>query len=200
MPAKRKETLVFFSVDVEASGTLPGFYDLLSIGAVPVYRRHGEYQIGEEEFYVELKPVLGTSDPESMKVNRLDLSKLARDGVSLVDGAHQFARFVKTHTPRHDAPAFVGYCANFDWAFINDMFKRAGMDNPFGYKALDIRSLSYGLFELDWSRIGHTRLLQLLGMSPLSKAEAHHALADARHQAEMLVGLINRRGEIHRAP
>lgn len=190
---------MFFSVDVEASGTLPGFYDLLSIGAVTVARGPGEYAVGSHEFYVEIQPQHGTFNPASMEVNRLDLKRLANEGVPLVEAATRFAAFVKAVCPRRDPPVFVGYCANFDWAFVNDMFQRAGIVNPFGYKALDLRSMAYGVFSYDWGRISHTRLLQLLEQPPLPASEAHHALADARHQAKMLVGLLAARGNLHRA-
>jgi len=33
--------IVYFSVDVEASGPVPGLYNLVSIGAVPVGREGG---------------------------------------------------------------------------------------------------------------------------------------------------------------
>lgn len=190
--------LVFISVDVEASGTLPGFFDLLSIGAVPVVREGGEYGVGSSEFYVELKPQTGNFDPASMQVNGLDLARLEATGVPLPEAAAQFARFVKSCGPRNDPPVFVGYCANFDWAFVNDMFKRAKIENPFGYKALDLKSLAYGLFEHDWKRLGQLRLLELLGQPPMGPGEAHHALADARHQARMFVGLLARRSRLHR--
>ena len=32
-------SIVYFSVDVEASGPVPGLYNLVSIGAVPVSRK-----------------------------------------------------------------------------------------------------------------------------------------------------------------
>lgn len=187
---------MFISVDVECSGTIPGFFDLLSIGAVPVRRRPGGCTIGAERFYVELKPVLGTSDPASMKVNGLDLQRLAREGMEPAAAARAFADFVISLSSPRDPPAFVGYCANFDWGFVNDLFHKAGIANPFGYKALDLRSLALGLFDLEWERVTQTRLLRLLDMEALPAKDAHHALADAAHQAEMFVRLIDRRAEI----
>jgi ribonuclease T len=191
--------LVFISVDVEASGTVPGFFDLLSIGAVPVLRQHGRYVVGEPDFYVELKPVLGTTNPASMKVNGLDLERLRREGMEPANAAAEFARYVKSFARRHDPPVFVGYCAHFDWGFVNDLFTRAGMENPFGYKALDLRSLSYGLFPCDWHRLGQTRLMQYLDMQPLPPDKAHHGLHDARHQGEMLIKMLEARAAAQRS-
>lgn len=181
--------MAFISVDVEASGPLPGFFDLLSIGAVAVDVAGGAVRIADGGFYVEIAPLHGRADPAAMRVNRLDLARLAREGVALPVAARQFAdwtRAVSTDGP----PVFVGYCANFDWAFVNDLFFRAEIDNPFGYKALDLRSMALGALDLPWEELRQERMLPLLGLTPLSEADAHHALADARHQAAMFKALM----------
>ncbi|MBK6940484.1 MAG: 3'-5' exoribonuclease [Planctomycetes bacterium] len=180
--------MAFISVDVEASGPLPGFFDLLSIGAVAVEVADRAIRIAEGGFYVEIAPLHGRADPAAMRVNRLDLTRLAREGVPLPLAARRFAdwtRSVSTDGP----PVFVGYCANFDWAFVNDLFFRAEIDNPFGYKALDLRSMALGALDLPWEELRQERMLPLLGLTPLADAEAHHALADARHQAAMFKAL-----------
>ncbi len=184
--------MLFVSVDVEASGPLPGYFDLLSIGAVPVRATKRGFKIGDETFYVELKPVHGTADAGAMKVNKLDLAELTRSGVPIERAAKQMKRYLRALGPPRDPPVFVGYCANFDWAFMNDFFHRAGVTNPFGYKALDIRSLALGVLPLGWHALKQDKMLPLLGLDPLSEAEAHNALADARHQARMLVALLER--------
>ncbi len=51
---------VYFSVDVEASGPVPGLYNLVSIGAVPVGRDAESWKPEDERFYVELKPIGGS--------------------------------------------------------------------------------------------------------------------------------------------
>src|SRR5213594_1170875 len=58
--------LVYFSVDVEASGPVPGLYNLVSIGVVPVGRYEGIWRPEDERFYVELKPISGGFDREAM--------------------------------------------------------------------------------------------------------------------------------------
>ncbi len=184
--------MVYISVDVEASGPLPAFFDLLSIGAVAVAEEDGVRRTLEDEFYVEMKPFHGTADPEAMKVNGLDLDRLAAEGTEPAEAARRLDAWVSRVAPRRRA-VFVGYCANFDWAYVNDLFHRAGIANPFGYKALDIRSLAHGVFDLPWDRLTQDEILPRLGLAPLAADEAHHALADARHQARMLDALLTAR-------
>lgn len=185
--------MVFISVDVEASGPLPAFFDLLSIGAVPVRVQDGRGVVEEERgIYLELKPLHGTADPGAMRVNKLDLDRLAREGLPPVEAARRFAEWTRTVADPGEEVVFVGYCANFDWAYVNDLFHRAGIENPFGYKALDLRSLALGLLGLPWEELRQSQILPRLDLVPLADDEAHHALADARHQAQMLVRLLAR--------
>ncbi|MBI4879687.1 MAG: 3'-5' exonuclease [Planctomycetes bacterium] len=182
--------MVYISVDVEASGPLPGFFDLLSLGAVAVARAGGTYEPRGDGLYLELQPLLGALDPQAMAVNRLDLERLRREGLGPEEAARRVERWLRGVASPADPPVFVGYCANFDWAFVNDLFHRAGIENPFGYKALDIRSLALGVLDLDWQELRQERILPLLGLEPLAAEEAHNALADARHQARMLARLL----------
>ncbi len=75
--------MAFISVDVEASGPLPGFFDLLSIGAVAVRVAGDSIAIDDGGFYVELAPIHGRADPGAMRVNRLDYEQLKRTGEPL---------------------------------------------------------------------------------------------------------------------
>lgn len=181
--------MAFISVDVEASGPLPGFFDLLSIGAVAVRVAGDSIAIDDGGFYVELAPIHGRADPGAMRVNRLDYEQLKRTGEPLDVAARTFADWTKV-VSTDGPPVFVGYCANFDWAFVNDLFFRAGIENPFGYKAMDLRSLALGVLDLGWEDLRQDRMLPLLGLQPLSEVDAHHALADAKHQAAMFKALM----------
>ena len=46
---------VYFYVDLEASGPVPGFYNMVSVGGVQV-RWDGEKHVRADSFYYELKP------------------------------------------------------------------------------------------------------------------------------------------------
>ena len=189
--------MVYVSLDVEASGPLPCFFDLLSVGAVAVcVDTDGHHEVVEDPLYIELKPHHGTADPHAMAVHGLDPERLAREGLSLEAAAQAICDWVGRVSSPSDPPVFVGYCANFDWAYINDLFHRAGIENPFGYKALDIRSLALGLLGLPWNELRQDRILPLLELEPLEEELAHDALEDARHQAAMLIRML----ELARGP
>lgn len=184
--------IAYVSVDVEASGPLPPDYDLLSVGAVVVHEEEGGWRFDPEEFYVELKPRTGREDPEAMAVHGLDPERLRREGLDPDEAARRFDRFVRERCAAAREAVFVGYCANFDWAYVNDLFYRAGVANPFGYKALDLRSFAFGVLGWQWDGLRQSRLVPALGLRAPGPGEAHHALADARHQARMLVKLLER--------
>ena len=42
--------ITYFCIDIEASGPVPGFFNMVSLGAVPVVRRRdGRWTVGREE-------------------------------------------------------------------------------------------------------------------------------------------------------
>ena len=60
----------FISVDIEASGPIPGEFSMLSLGACIV-------GASEQSFYVELKPITINYQPEALQVAGFDLDDLA---------------------------------------------------------------------------------------------------------------------------
>ena len=184
----------FISVDIEASGSIPGVFDMLSLGAVRVQRGAQGYEPTRDELYLELQPCNGGIDPQAMRVHGLSLKELKAHGLPPAEAARRLADWAMRNATPADPPIFVGYCANFDWAFVNDMFHRTGVENPFGYKALDIRALAMGILRLPWLELRQDIILPLLDLKPLGPDEAHNALADARHQAHMLCRLLSRGG------
>lgn len=184
----------FISVDIEASGSIPGVFDMLSFGAVKILDNNGTLTVSNNELYIELKPYYGGVDPFAMQVNKMDIEKLKQHGVNFEDAAKIIKNWVLEGSSKKDPPVFVGYCANFDWAFVNDLFLRTNIENPFGYKALDIRALAMGILKLPWLSLNQENILPLLNMKPLDKELAHHALVDARHQGFMLCSLLEKMG------
>ena len=184
----------FISIDVEASGPLPGIHDLLSVGAEVINFDGIRYVPSGNKIYLELKPVHGGVVPEAMEVNRLDLDKLKAKGVPPPVAARELDAWVRAASSEKDPAVFVGYVANFDWAYINDLFLRHDIDNPFGYRALDFRSLAMGVLPKPWQEIKHAALAEAVGVSMPHPNDAHNALVDARHQAELFCALLERLG------
>ncbi|HHN74806.1 MAG TPA: hypothetical protein ENK10_06205, partial [Acidobacteria bacterium] len=69
----------YYSVDVEASGPVPGLYNLLSVGATVVAEKEGGGWECGEEIYLEIRPVFAGHDPRANAVHGLDLDRLSRE-------------------------------------------------------------------------------------------------------------------------
>lgn len=89
-------------------------------------------------------------------------------------------------------PVFVGLNAAFDWSFINYYFHRFLGRNPFGFSALDVKSLYMGAVGSAWADTKSSRMSAALGI-PAGEA-SHHALEDAQAQAKLFIAIQERKG------
>lgn len=166
---------IFLSVDVETSGPIPGEFSLLTIGACDVFDP-------QQTFSCELKPTTRNADPKALDVTGLSLDRLERDGLEPAVGMQKFSDWV-TGTVGPDAtPVFVGFNAPFDWSFVNYYFHRYLSRNPFGFTALDIKSMYMGAARSSWAQTRSSSIAAAL--SPTLKGD-HDALQDALYQAEL---------------
>lgn len=182
----RKTT--WFCVDIECSGPVPALYDMVSLGAVVV---SSELELGET-FYVEIRPTAPRVDPNAMKVNGLDLEALRRDGRPMRDALAALSDFVARQRAPGSNVVFVGHNAPFDWSFVSYNYHAEGLENPFGYKALDTKALAMGVLGLPWAETHKENLELLLSLPPQDAARTHRADYDAWYQAHILVGLLRR--------
>jgi len=166
---------IFISVDVEAAGPIPGEYSLLTIGACNIAD-------AEQTFYCELKPTTRNADPSALEVTKLSLDKLDQEGLDPAEAMRQFLAWVDRIVGENGTPVFVGFNAAFDWSFINYYFHRYIGKNPFGFAALDIKSLYMGAERTTWSQ---TRSSQIANTLHPKLNGDHNALHDAQYQAEL---------------
>jgi DNA polymerase III epsilon subunit-like protein len=185
---------VYICVDVEASGPIPDPYNLVSLAAVPVRGPAspgpGAWSVAEAElFYVELRPLYPGFDPGAMAIHGLTREHLEAHGLEPAAALRDFVRWTQSRGGR---PVFTGHNAVFDWAFVNHTFLRLGIDNPFGWKALDTKSLAAGVLGipfLETSKENLAVLLPELGIE--DQALKHRADYDALYQARLLAALLN---------
>jgi ribonuclease T len=117
---------IYISVDVEASGPIPGEYSMLSIGACEV----GNIK---NTFYIEIQPITEKFIPEAMKVNGLSLQNLKKNGESPYEAMRKFADWIK-RIPDTKRPVFVAFNLAFDWSFVCYYFVMYGNGyNPSAY-------------------------------------------------------------------
>jgi DNA polymerase III epsilon subunit-like protein len=170
----------YVSVDIEASGPIPGRYSMLSLGACLVHDP-------VRTFYAELQPTSTQSDPEAMAVHGLSLHTLQQSGRPPAEVMGAFDRWVQEVCPPPARPIFVSYNAPFDWMFVHDAFLAALGRDPFGHTALDIRALYVGWSGRAWPEVTFDELAErYLG----SRRLTHNALEDALAQAEILRRLM----------
>jgi DNA polymerase III alpha subunit (gram-positive type) len=185
--------LVYFCVDCEASGPVPPLFNLLSIGVTVVRPRDDRHVLGDS-FYVELKPIFPGFEPGAMAVCGLDAERLRRDGKEPREALERLARFVvQQNQGSEDNPCFVGHNAVFDWAHIAYYYAHFEMNNPFGYKGLDTKSLAMGRLGIAWRDTSKENLEKLLALPPQDPAQTHRADYDAHYQALILKELLDRR-------
>ncbi len=166
---------VFLSVDVETSGPIPGEFSLLTIGACDVFDP-------QQTFSCELKPTTPNADPKALEVTGLSLDRLERDGLDPAMGMQTFRDWVIRAAGPDGTPVFVGFNAPFDWSFVNYYFHRYLGENPFGFAALDIKSLYMGAARSSWAQTRSSQIAAAL--HPTLKGD-HDALHDAQYQAEL---------------
>jgi hypothetical protein len=171
---------IYISVDIEASGPIPGEYSMLSIGACVV----GDIA---RSFYAELKPLNDNFTQEAMDACKLSLQDLARTGRAPAEAMRAFGEWVHA-TADGMRPVFVGFNAPFDWSFVNYYFHKFTGANPFGHAALDIKSYYMGAYRTAWSE---TSMAQLPPeVRPHPGPLQHEALADAVEQSEIFRKLL----------
>ena len=183
--------MIYFCIDCEASGQLPPFYNLLSIGVTVVAPCEDYHELGDS-LYIELKPIFPGFDPDAMAVCGLDAERLKREGVEPGEAMRHLTAWVKERNGSSpDRPVFVGHNAVFDWAYIAYYYEHVGLDNPFGYKGIDTKSLAMGRLDISWNETNKEVLERRLSLPPQDPALIHRADYDARYQALILKALLD---------
>jgi len=182
-----KHLEIYFSVDIEASGPIPGEYSMLSLGACRV-------DSPETRFYVELQPISQSFLPEALKVSGFSLDELARTGQEPRQAMRSFSDWL-TGAGANGTPIFVGFNASFDWAFVNWYFHKFIGTNPFGFGALDIKAYYMGLIGCLWDETRSSKLPRVLDPEN-PQQEPHNALSDAVRQAHVFRRMLECRRDL----
>jgi ribonuclease T len=171
------------SVDVEASGPSPSTGSLIAIGACVVDRP-------ELTFYRELRAQQGIAwNPGTEDVHGLTREHLDANGVEPESAMRDFADWVQSVAGGRK-PVMVGVNVSFDWMFVADYLERYLGRNPFGVAPLDLKSLFMGRYRL--SRWSDTTKHNMLKHITVDLPHTHNALDDARMQAQICAGLLDR--------
>lgn len=187
----RDPGIVYICVDIEASGPVPGLYNMVSIAGVAVHLADDRHHRGES-FYFELQPVTDGFDPRAMAIHGITEAHLRAHGKPADAVMTEIATWVRARLAPGQRALFVGHNAAFDWSFVAWYFVRAGIDNPFRYDPLDTKALAMGRHGVPWARSTKSGLLALHpGLRAPAPGTEHHALVDAEFQADILIALLD---------
>jgi DNA polymerase III epsilon subunit-like protein len=169
-----KRSEIFISVDIEASGPIPGEYSMLSIGACVV----GD---SSQTFYAELKPLNDHFSEKALEVTGLSLVELNEKGELPAVAMVRFEQWI-LGVSRDYRPVFVAFNATFDWSFTHWYFIKFLGRDPFGISGLDIKAYFMGKHHTAW---GETIKKKVSSLYPPQTVHTHNALNDAMEQSEI---------------
>lgn len=183
---------VYFSVDVETDGPIPGRFSMLSFALVYAGAFDGEtfYKPSayDRGFYCELKPIFDEFEPEAMQVNGLNRAELFNKGLDPTDAMTKASRWIEETTGKGE-PVFVAYPLSFDWSWMYWYFVQySPVGSPFGYsRCFDIKTAMAFSLQKTIRSVGRSRIPSVFkSISP----HTHHALDDAISQAEIFANIF----------
>jgi ribonuclease T len=158
----------YISVDVESSGPIHGYHNLLEIGAV-------DCDTPSHTFQIYVKPTTDNWSDSAKMVNKSQQFYVDH-GISEYTSMLRFKLWLE----KFNKPVFVGFNAPFDYGWINYEFHKMCGENPFGINALDIKAYYMGKFNCDWRETTKNKM-NIKSVYP----HTHNALDDAIEQADI---------------
>lgn len=183
---------IYFSVDVETDGPIPGRYSMLSFAMVYAGAYDGRtfYEPPKyvHNFYAEIRPIYLEFEPEAMQVNGLDRDRLLETGLDPGVAMTSAAAWIEQIAGKAE-PVFVAYPLSFDWTWMYWYFVQfSNSGSPFGFsKCFDIKTAMALTLGRTIRSVGKDRIPNVLkSKSP----HTHNALDDAIGQAELFANIF----------
>ncbi|MDA0172974.1 hypothetical protein OJ998_27985 [Solirubrobacter taibaiensis] len=186
---------LYFSVDIEADGPIPGPYSMVSLGACIAGTYDGErftaHPPERRTYYTELKPISDQWVPEALAVSGFSRERQLQ-GVEPKDGMTGFADWVEEMCAEHDRgrAVFAAFPLGFDWLFTYWYLMAYAGRSPFSHgRHIDIKTL----FTAQSGTPIHAAVKRNMGHELLGdRPHTHNALDDAQGQADLLANLLKR--------
>lgn len=191
---------LYISLDVEASGPVPGMFSLLAIGGCAILDDGSEARVvegAEYEFKVLLKPLPGAAiDLEALKfAGGLVPEELETTGVdprTALLRLNEWVDWVRASV-NISRPHFLAHAASFDWMYLRWYYEHLGVTCPFGFAGVDIKAYAMGALGVGWEETSKDALGRRAGLEPVDPLRLHDPLYDAHYQARMFALLVNAR-------
>ena len=178
---------IYFSIDVESDGPIPGPYSMLSFGCV-AFDENGK-ELGT--FSANLAPLAGAGQhPETMKFwqkEPMAWEACRSNQVYPEQAIKNFVAWVKKTEETFDGKAvFVAYPASYDFMFMYwYMIKFAG-ESPFSFSALDVKTYACALLKKPFRKTNRGDLPEHWFPGCTHK---HIALDDAQEQGLIFLNM-----------
>lgn len=173
------KTETYVSVDIEADGPIPGMNSMMALGAVAFDPEGMELT----EFYDKLEPLQNaTPDSKTLRWWKQnpkawqEATRSPRDPIEVIQDFHKWL----LNLP--GKPVFVGYPASYDFMFVYWYLIKFAQSSPFGFQALDLKTLAYSKLNLPFRQVSKATMpKEWLGKTKHS----HVAVEDAREQGHL---------------
>jgi DNA polymerase III alpha subunit (gram-positive type) len=184
---------LYFSVDIESDGKIPGKNSMLSFGCA-VFTKDGK-MVDTYSANLDTLPN-ALPDPDTMEwwKGQKEAWEACRKNTRPAEVVMpEFVAWVKKVAGR-DSPVFVGYPTGFDFTFMYWYMRAFAGESPFSFSALDIKTLAMGVLNTDFRKTTK----KVFPRSWFGKSRhSHVALDDAIEQGELFCNIlaeIRRRG------
>ncbi len=191
---------LYISLDVEASGPVPGMFNLLAIGACSLVDDGSEARVldgAEHEFKILIKPIPGAeNDPEALKfAGGLVPEELETTGEEPRTALIALNEWLERERVSANAnrPHFLAHAASFDWMYLRWYYQKFGVHCPFGFAGVDIKAFAMGSLGISWEETSKDALGRRAGLEPVDPLRLHDPLYDAHYQARLFCALVNTR-------
>jgi hypothetical protein len=181
---------MYFSLDIEADGPIPGPYSMVSFGAAVAGIKDETFtpvDPSTSTFYRELRPISDEWVPEALAVSGLSRDALLRDGADPALAMSEFTDWVRQTAGQH-RPVFVAYPLGYDWMFLYWYLMRFTGASVFGHSAfLDMKTMYAVKADVT---IGQATKRSMPAHLLSQRRHTHNALDDAIEQAELFANLM----------
>ena len=193
----RSTTDIYFSADVETDGPIPGPYSMLSFALVFAGafngRKFNAPASFEKTFYRELRPISENFQQDALRVNGIDRDRLLLEGGDPVNVMSEAAGWIR-NISRNGKPILVAYPLSFDWSWLYWYFTNFAIGgSPFNHSlCYDVKTAYAVKAGVPISEAGRSKLLPSLRATG---KHTHHALDDAKEQAEVFATVFRWEGK-----
>lgn len=175
---------IYISCDIEANGPIPSDFSMLSFGAA-AFDSSGKLI---STFYANLETLPGAKEcPDTMKFWSENQNAYDTTRQNIQDPRQAMESFINWIKQQPGKPVFVGYPATFDFMFIYYYIKHFGLDSPFSFSALDIKTYAMAVLKKEYRQ---STKKNMPGRWFSGTKHTHIAVDDAIEQGELFIAML----------